>query len=105
MACPTRCLSAYEPRAVMSNMHSSPADAVRIFKDLKAKKALAMHWGWVTESTLPALCASAKCDFRTWVLTTEPVLEPPTLLRKECEKAGVSPDEFLVPALGETFLF
>ena len=45
MACPTCCRSAYEPRAVMSNMHASPADAVRIFKDLKAKKALAMHWG------------------------------------------------------------
>ncbi|KAH8982899.1 N-acyl-phosphatidylethanolamine-hydrolyzing phospholipase D [Lactarius akahatsu] len=79
-------IGAYQPRAVMSNMHASPADAVRIFKDLKAKKALAMHWG-------------------TWVLTTEPVLEPPALLRKECEKAGVSPDEFLIPALGETFLF
>jgi 4-amino-4-deoxy-L-arabinose transferase-like glycosyltransferase len=39
------CFSAYSPRAVMSNMHASPADAVRIFKDVKAKKALAMHWG------------------------------------------------------------
>jgi N-acyl-phosphatidylethanolamine-hydrolysing phospholipase D len=39
------CLSAYSPRAIMSNMHASPADAVRIFKDVKAKKALAMHWG------------------------------------------------------------
>ncbi|KAH9003533.1 N-acyl-phosphatidylethanolamine-hydrolyzing phospholipase D [Lactarius hatsudake] len=79
-------IGAYQPRAVMSNMHASPADAVRIFKDLKAKKALAMHWG-------------------TWVLTTEPVLEPPALLKKECEKAGVGPDDFLIPALGETFLF
>ena len=42
---------------------------------------------------------------RTWVLTTEPVLEPPALLRRECEKAGVGADEFLVPALGETVLF
>lgn len=37
--------SAYSPRDVMSTMHASPADAVRIFKDVKARKALAMHWG------------------------------------------------------------
>ncbi|KAI9443122.1 N-acyl-phosphatidylethanolamine-hydrolyzing phospholipase D [Lactarius indigo] len=79
-------IGAYEPRAIMSNEHASPADAVRIFKDLKAKKALAMHWG-------------------TWVLTTEAVLEPPILLKKECDKAGIGPDGFLVPALGETSLF
>ncbi|KAH9971904.1 hypothetical protein BGW80DRAFT_407088 [Lactifluus volemus] len=70
----------------MSNFPASPADTVRIFKDVRARKALAMHWG-------------------TWVLTTEPVLEPPTLLRKECEKAAVGPDDFLVPALGETVFF
>ncbi|KAH8989644.1 N-acyl-phosphatidylethanolamine-hydrolyzing phospholipase D [Lactarius hatsudake] len=77
---------AHWPRAIVSNEHASPADAVRIFKDLKVKKALAMHWG-------------------TWVLGTEPVLEPPILLRKECEKAGLGPDEFLILALGGTFLF
>ncbi|KAH9980377.1 beta-lactamase superfamily domain-containing protein [Lactifluus volemus] len=53
---------AYGPRAMWSNLHCSPADAVRIFKDVRAKKALVMHWG-------------------TWVLTAEPVLEPPELLR------------------------
>ncbi|KAF8478054.1 N-acyl-phosphatidylethanolamine-hydrolyzing phospholipase D [Russula ochroleuca] len=79
-------IGAYSPRAVLSAVHSSPGDAVRIFKDVKAKKALAMHWG-------------------TWILTAEPVLEPPALLRKECEKAALGPDEFLVPALGETVLF
>lgn len=42
---------------------------------------------------------------RTWVLTSEPVLEPPELLKKECERAGLGPDDFLVPALGETVLF
>jgi hypothetical protein len=39
------------------------------------------------------------------VLTAEPVLEPPELLRKECVRSGVEADEFLVPALGETVLF
>ncbi|KAI0304495.1 N-acyl-phosphatidylethanolamine-hydrolyzing phospholipase D [Multifurca ochricompacta] len=79
-------IGAYSPRAIMSNMHASPSDAVRIFKDVRAKKALAMHWG-------------------TWVLTSEPVLEPPALLKTECEKAGFGPDDFLVPALGETVFF
>ncbi|KAF8478055.1 N-acyl-phosphatidylethanolamine-hydrolyzing phospholipase D [Russula ochroleuca] len=79
-------IGAYGPRAMWSNLHASPADAVRMFKDVRAKKALAMHWG-------------------TWVLTAEPVLEPPELLKKECEKAGLGEDEFLVPALGETVFF
>lgn len=79
-------IGAYSPRAMWSNLHASPADAVRMFKDLKAKKALAMHWG-------------------TWVLTLEPVLEPPELLKKECEKTGLGPGDFLVPALGETVSF
>ncbi|KAH9969505.1 N-acyl-phosphatidylethanolamine-hydrolyzing phospholipase D [Russula dissimulans] len=79
-------IGAYIPRAVMSSVHASPADAVRMFKDLRAKKALAMHWG-------------------TWVLTLEPALEPPALLKKECEKAALDPEDFFAPALGETVFF
>ncbi|KAK0477771.1 Metallo-hydrolase/oxidoreductase [Armillaria novae-zelandiae] len=36
-------------------------DSVRIFKDVRAKKAVAIHWG-------------------TWVLTTEEIMEPPKRL-------------------------
>jgi N-acyl-phosphatidylethanolamine-hydrolysing phospholipase D len=28
-----------------SNLHAPPADAVRMFKDMRAKKALAIQWG------------------------------------------------------------
>jgi hypothetical protein len=35
----------------------------------------------------------------------EPVLEPPALLKNECEKGALGPDDFLVPALGETVFF
>ncbi|KAG6878022.1 hypothetical protein C0993_000803 [Termitomyces sp. T159_Od127] len=42
-------------------------DSVRLFKDIRAKKALGMHWG-------------------TWVLTTEDVSEPPKRLAEECKK-------------------
>ncbi|KAI0035175.1 N-acyl-phosphatidylethanolamine-hydrolyzing phospholipase D [Vararia minispora EC-137] len=79
-------IGAYAPRTMWSNLHADPADAVRIMKDVKAKRALAMHWG-------------------TWSLTAEPVLEPPQVLMMECKAAGIGEDEFLVPALGETILF
>ncbi|KAH9971903.1 N-acyl-phosphatidylethanolamine-hydrolyzing phospholipase D [Lactifluus volemus] len=79
-------IGAYGPRAMWSNLHCSPGDAVRIFKDVRTQKALAMHWG-------------------TWVLTAEPVLEPPELLRGERVRSGVETNEFLVPALGDTVLF
>ncbi|CAG8563925.1 16840_t:CDS:2, partial [Acaulospora colombiana] len=38
-------IGAYQPRAAMSGFHASPSDAVRIFQDIKAKKAIGMHWG------------------------------------------------------------
>jgi N-acyl-phosphatidylethanolamine-hydrolysing phospholipase D len=42
-----------------------------------------MHWG-------------------TWVLTLEPVTEPPKLLAQEVKKAGLEEDVFTVCGLGET---
>ncbi|KIM24485.1 hypothetical protein M408DRAFT_331734 [Serendipita vermifera MAFF 305830] len=76
-------IGAYNPRGVMSSVHASPSDAVRIFQDIKAKKAIGMHWG-------------------TWVLTIEPVMEPPNLLVEEVKKAGLHEDAFTVCGLGET---
>jgi N-acyl-phosphatidylethanolamine-hydrolysing phospholipase D len=38
-------IGAYAPRAMWSCLHASPTDAVDIFKDVKAKRALGMHWG------------------------------------------------------------
>jgi N-acyl-phosphatidylethanolamine-hydrolysing phospholipase D len=89
----------------MSSMHASPADAVRIFRDVRAKKALAMPCIGGKSLTLDASTLQLNSRYRTWVLTLEPVLEPFALLRKECEKVGVGPDEFMVPALGETVIF
>ncbi|OBZ69735.1 N-acyl-phosphatidylethanolamine-hydrolyzing phospholipase D [Grifola frondosa] len=76
-------IGAYSPRSMWSNLHASPGDSVRIFKDVRAKKALAMHWG-------------------TWVLTAEPIMEPPALLKEECVKAGLQQGDFDICALGET---
>ncbi|KAI1790388.1 N-acyl-phosphatidylethanolamine-hydrolyzing phospholipase D [Ganoderma leucocontextum] len=76
-------IGAYGPRDMWSGLHASPADAVEMFKDLKARRALGMHWG-------------------TWTLTSEPVMEPPRLLRECGAKAGLAPDAFTVCGLGET---
>ena len=40
--------------------------------------------------------------YRTWMLTAEPTMEPPRLLKEECAKAGLAEGAFTVCALGET---
>ncbi len=40
-------IGAYGPRDMWSGLHASPADAVEIYKDLGARKAVGMHWGCV----------------------------------------------------------
>ncbi|KAI0785761.1 Metallo-hydrolase/oxidoreductase [Abortiporus biennis] len=79
-------IGAYAPRGMWSNLHAHPKDSVDIFKDVKAKKALAMHWG-------------------TWILTTEPIMEPPEALREECKKASIPQELFDICGLGETRAF
>ncbi|KAF9029557.1 Metallo-hydrolase/oxidoreductase [Hymenopellis radicata] len=79
-------IGAYNPRWFMSTAHAAPQDSVRIFKDVKAKKALGMHWG-------------------TWVLTNEEVTEPPRLLAEACRKQGIEDGVFDVCDIGETRTF
>ncbi|CAK5263301.1 unnamed protein product [Mycena citricolor] len=79
-------IGAYAPRKFMSPIHCGPRDSVALFKDLRVKKALGMHWG-------------------AWVLTTEDVHEPPLRLQAECDKAGIPHKDFDVCAIGETVVF
>jgi L-ascorbate metabolism protein UlaG (beta-lactamase superfamily) len=37
---------AYMPRQFMSPIHCAPQDSVRVFKDVNAKRAVGMHWGY-----------------------------------------------------------
>ncbi|KAJ6603699.1 beta-lactamase superfamily domain-containing protein, partial [Mycena sp. CBHHK59/15] len=78
-------IGAYAPRRPMSNIHCAPRDSVAIFQDIRARRALGMHWG-------------------TWTLTTEPVLAPPAELAAACAAARVPPGAFGVCAIGETVL-
>ncbi|KAJ7048128.1 Metallo-hydrolase/oxidoreductase [Mycena amicta] len=76
-------IGAYDPRRFMSPIHCAPRDSVGIFKDIKARKALGMHWG-------------------AWVLTTEPITQPPEKLAEECARSGIAEGVFGVCAIGET---
>ncbi|KAF7305812.1 Zn-dependent hydrolase oxidoreductase family [Mycena chlorophos] len=76
-------IGAYDPRRFMSPIHCAPRDSVGIFKDIRARRALGMHWG-------------------AWVLTTEPITAPPKKLAEECAKAGIEEGVFGVCAIGET---
>ncbi|KAH8147484.1 uncharacterized protein LAJ45_08311 [Morchella importuna] len=77
-------IGAYWPRWFMSPMHASPYDSVRIFVETKCKKAIGMHWG-------------------TWVLTDEPVMEPPVVLKEALKKDGIAEEGvFDVLDIGES---
>ncbi|KAI2628834.1 Metallo-hydrolase/oxidoreductase [Hypoxylon sp. NC1633] len=64
-------IGAYDPRHVFSSVHANPTDAVGIFQDTRCKRAMGIHWG-------------------TWVMTPEPVLEPPVLLRQALKRRGIA---------------
>ncbi|KAL0066639.1 Protein-lysine N-methyltransferase efm4 [Marasmius tenuissimus] len=76
-------IGAYEPRDIMSRVHCAPQDSVRVFQDIRAKRAIGMHWG-------------------TWILTTEDALEPPKRLAEECKKANIADGIFQLCKIGET---
>ncbi|KAG5641517.1 hypothetical protein DXG03_004833 [Asterophora parasitica] len=79
-------IGAYKPRQFMSPIHCAPQDSVRLFKDIRAKRALGMHWA-------------------TWVLTSEDVFEPPRRLAEESKKIGIEDGAFGVCEIGETTFF
>ncbi|KAI0169068.1 Metallo-hydrolase/oxidoreductase [Hypoxylon sp. FL1284] len=63
-------IGAYYPRQLFSGVHANPRDAVEIFADTRCRRAMGIHWG-------------------TWVLTSEPPLEPPQLLKDSLKKKGL----------------
>jgi N-acyl-phosphatidylethanolamine-hydrolysing phospholipase D len=76
-------IGAFSPRHLMSPVHCSPEDAVRVHEDIQSKRSIGMHWG-------------------TWVLTDEEVTEPPRRLKAAMENRGHDPKEFDVCKIGET---
>ena len=65
-----------------SSYHTNPEEALSIAKDLKSKKAIGMHWG-------------------TFVLSLEPIMEPPVRFKNNAEKYGFKKEDALIFKIGE----
>jgi N-acyl-phosphatidylethanolamine-hydrolysing phospholipase D len=77
-------IGAYAPRWFMKTMHVDVPEAVQVRADLRAARAIGMHWG-----TFEAL-------------TDEPMDEPPAELSRQRVRAGLAQEEFDVMTIGET---
>ena len=62
--------------------HTNPEEALSISKDLKSKKVLGMHWG-------------------TFVLSLEPIFEPPKRFKNNAEKYGYKKEDALIFKIGQ----
>jgi N-acyl-phosphatidylethanolamine-hydrolysing phospholipase D len=76
-------IGAYAPNWFMRAVHVNPTEAVSIHRDLGARRSMAVHWG-------------------TFMLSAEPVDEPPRLLAAAVAAADLPADAFTTYAVGET---
>ena len=65
-----------------SAYHTNPEEALGIGRDLKSKKVLGMHWG-------------------TFVLSLEPIMEPPIRFKDSAEKYGFKKEDALIFKIGQ----
>jgi L-ascorbate metabolism protein UlaG (beta-lactamase superfamily) len=76
-------VGAYEPAWFMRPLHLDPEEAVRACDDLGARRMATMHWG-------------------TFILSAEPVTEPPERAAKAWAEAGRVRDDLWDLAIGES---
>ena len=62
--------------------HTNPEEALSLGRDLKSKKILGMHWG-------------------TFVLSLEPIMEPPVRFKKNAERFGFREEDTLIFKIGQ----
>ena len=78
-------IGAYEPRWFMRYHHVSPEEALQIHLDCHSKKSVAIHWG-------------------TFILTDEPLDEPPRRLKRALKMKGLLKEVFLILMHGQTIV-
>lgn len=76
-------IGAYEPRWFMKKHHINPEESVQVHLDLRAEQSVAIHWG-------------------TFILTDEPLDEPPQRLQEALQTKGIPADTFRVLQHGES---
>ena len=62
--------------------HTNPEEALEVAKNLKSKKVIGMHWG-------------------TFVLSLEPIMEPPIRFKKNAERFGFKKEDAIIFKIGE----
>ena len=62
--------------------HTNPEEALEVAKNLKSKKVIGMHWG-------------------TFVLSLEPIMEPPVRFKANAEKYGFKKEDAIIYRIGE----
>jgi len=77
-------IGAYEPRWFMQTMHVNVPEALQVREDVRAARAIGMHWGTFED------------------LTDEPLDEPPKVLAQLRAQRGLPDEAFDVMKIGET---
>ena len=72
----------FKPMFDKSIYHTSPAEALEVARDLNSKKVLGMHWG-------------------TFVLSLEPIMEPPVKFKGNAEQYGFKKEDALIFKIGQ----
>ena len=72
----------FRPMFEKSIYHTTPEEALEIAQDLRSKKVLGTHWG-------------------TFVLSLEPIMEPPVRFKASAEKYGFSKENAMIFKIGQ----
>ena len=72
----------FRPMFEKSIYHTTPEEALEIARDLKSKKVLGTHWG-------------------TFVLSLEPIMEPPKRFKDNANNFGFNKNEALIFKIGQ----
>ncbi len=72
----------FKPIFDKSIYHTNPEEALNVAQDLKSKKVLGTHWG-------------------TFVLSLEPIMEPPARFKDNAEKYGFNKEDAIIFKIGQ----